>query len=84
MEAISVDTSDLTVTGDIDSLFSGGSVVQLSPAAPGGDLEIPINRDLLDRDLLPQVDGHYALASSAANGVYAIRRAVGLDCYRRY
>ena len=42
MEAISVDTSDLTVTGDIDSLFSGGSVVQLSPAAPGGDLEIPI------------------------------------------
>ena len=44
-----------------------------------------LNRDLLDRDLLPQVDGHYALASSAANGVYAIRRAdikgIGLNAF---
>ncbi len=39
---ITVDTAGLSVAGDLSSLFSGGSVVQLSPSAPGGDLEIPI------------------------------------------
>ena len=64
-----VDTSELTITGRVEDLFTPGGAVELAPAVPGGELKIPVDlgREVELREVvLTSPDGMGAVQAGAA------------------